>query len=36
MGLDSRVRIEKKNYNEDIIETIIHLKNKDNVIFEKS
>ena len=26
-------RIEKKNYNGDGIETIIHVKKKDNVIF---
>jgi hypothetical protein len=36
MEVKSMGRIEKKNYNRDGIETIIHVKKKDNVIFEIS
>jgi len=36
MLVKTSVRIEKKNYNGDGIEAIIHVKNKMNVIFQKS
>ena len=36
MCINSNARIENKNYNGLIIETIIHLKKKDKVVFEKS
>jgi hypothetical protein len=36
MAVNTSVRLEKKNYNRDTIETIIHLKNKVKEISQKS